>query len=93
MNHKQRAVLHAIFAHPIGSNIDPRPVHSVLETLGAEVTYGGHGHVLVRLNGHTHGFRSSSHALQRDDVMMLRKFLAMAGIDPARDYPLDSNTT
>jgi hypothetical protein len=88
MNHRHRKVLHAIFAHPVSSNIDPKLVHAALAELGAEVTHGGHGQVLVRLNGHSHGFHDSRHSLSREEVGALRKFLEGAGVDPQRDYPL-----
>ncbi|MBX9698943.1 MAG: hypothetical protein K2X74_05885 [Acetobacteraceae bacterium] len=88
MNHHHRKVLHALFAHPVSSNIDPKHVHAVLEELGAEVAHGGHGQVKVTLNGHTHGFHDSRHSLSKEEVGQIRKFLAAAGVDPARDYPL-----
>jgi hypothetical protein len=91
MNHKQRATLHGIFAHPVSGNIDPRLAYAVLEALGAEVSHGGHGHVVVRLNGHTHGFQDARHALSKEQAMALRKFLEAAGVDPERDYPLDAS--
>ena len=56
MNHKHRATLHALFAHPMSSNIDPKIVKSMLEELGAEITYSRHNHLLVTLKGFTHGF-------------------------------------
>ncbi|PPQ29513.1 hypothetical protein [Rhodopila globiformis] len=90
MNHKQRHTLHALFAHPVSGNIDPRVVLSLIESLGGEVTHGGHRHVVVRLNGHTHGFHEPHHALSKDEVVALRKFLETAGIDPVRDYPLEA---
>ncbi|MCC3246457.1 hypothetical protein LG047_14215 [Methylocystis sp. WRRC1] len=88
MNHKHRAALHALFSHPISSNIDPKLVKSTLEELGAEVAHGGHGQMIVRLNGFTHGFHESQHSLSKDEVAALRKFLVEAGVDPERDYPL-----
>jgi hypothetical protein len=88
MNHKHRATLHALFAHPISSNIDPKAVKATLEELGADISHGGHGHLLVALNGHTHGFHESHHSLSKDEVSEMRKFLIDAGIDPVRDYPL-----
>ncbi len=93
MNHKHRGTLHALFAHPVSSNIDPRQVYSVIEEIGGEVKHGGHGQIVIRLNGHTHGFHDSQHALTKDEVVGLRKFLETAGVDPARDYPLDAATT
>jgi hypothetical protein len=88
MNHKHRAVLHSLFAHPISSNIDPKLVRSVLEEIGAEISHGGHGQLMVKLNGHTHGFHDTHHSLSKDEVSSVRKFLESAGVDPARDYPL-----
>jgi hypothetical protein len=88
MNHKHRAVLHSLFAHPISSNIDPKLVKSVLEEIGADIAHGGHGQLVVKLNGHTHGFHDTRHSLSREEVVAVRKFLEGAGIDPTRDYPL-----
>ena len=88
MNHKHRAVLHSLFAHPVSANIDPKIVRSVLEEIGAEVSHGGHGQLMVKLNGHTHGFHDTHHSLSKDEVSSVRKFLETAGVDPARDYPL-----
>jgi hypothetical protein len=87
MNHKHRATLHALFAHPVSSNIDPRLVKATLEELGAEISHGGHGHLMVRLNGVSQGFHDSHHSLSKDEVSSLRKFLAEAGIDPSA-YPV-----
>jgi hypothetical protein len=91
MNHRQRTTLHALFAHPVSSNIDPKPVFAMIEALGGEVSHGGHGHIVVRLNGHTHGFHDTRHALSKDEVSTLRKFLELAGIEPVRDFPLEGN--
>jgi hypothetical protein len=88
MNHHHRKVLHALFAHPVSANIDPKHVLSVLEELGAEVAPGGHGQVKVTLNGRTRGFHDTRHSLSRDEVGALRHFLVEAGVDPERDYPL-----
>jgi hypothetical protein len=88
MNHHHRKVLHALFAHPISANIDPRPVEALIGELGGEVSHGGHGQLLLRLNGHTHALRDARHSLSKDDVSAVRHFLAEAGVDPLRDYPL-----
>jgi hypothetical protein len=88
MNHKHRATLHSLFAHPMSSNIDPKIVKSMLEELGAEITYTRHNHLFVTLNGFTHGFHDIHHSLPKDEVAALRNFLTDAGIDPVRDYPL-----
>lgn len=88
MNHHHRKVLHALFAHPVSANIDPKHVRAVLEELGAEVAHGGHGQVRVTLNGRTHGFHDTRHSLSKEEVVEVRRFLTEAGVDPARDFPL-----
>lgn len=88
MNHKHRAVLHALFSHPVSNNIDPKEVKSMFEAIGGEISHGGHGHLIVRLNGATHGFHESRHNLSIDEVSAIKKFLTEAGVDPVRDYPL-----
>ncbi len=88
MNHKHRTALHALFSHPMSSNIDPKIIKSMLEELGAEITHSRHNHLLVTLNGFTHGFHDTHHSLSKDEVAALRKFLTDAGVDPVRDYPL-----
>jgi hypothetical protein len=82
MNHHRHATLQAIFAHPVSANIDPRQAFALIETLGGEVSHGGHGHIIVKLGGHTHGFHDVHHALPKDDVVTLRKFLEQAGFTP-----------
>lgn len=82
MNHKHRATLQSLFAHPISANIDPRQVFAVIESLGGEVSHGGHGHVVVTLNGHTHGFHDTRHSFSKDEVVAVRKFLELAGVGP-----------
>jgi len=88
MNHHHRKVLHALFAHPVSSNLDPKQVHAALAEIGAEVEHGGHGQVIIRLNGQSHGFHDSRHSLSREEVGALRKFIRGAGVDPERDFPL-----
>lgn len=88
MNHHHRKVLHALFSHPVSANIDPKHVLAVFEELGAEVSHGGHGSIKVTLNGHSHAFHDTRHSLSKQEVGDYRKFLAAAGVDPARDYPL-----
>jgi hypothetical protein len=90
MNHKHRGTLHALFAHPVSSNIDPRPVFAMIEALGGEIAHGGHGQIVVKLKGHTHGFHDTRHAFSKDEVAALRKFLEQADIDPTRDFPLEA---
>ncbi len=87
MNHRHRKTLHALFEHPVSSNLDPKLVFATLEDLGAEVTHGGHGQILVKLNGLTHGFHDTRHSLSKEEVVTVRKFLEAAGVDPVRDFP------
>jgi hypothetical protein len=86
MNHRHRKVLHAIFAHPVSANIDPKAVHAVLEELGAEVSHNGSGHVAVTLNGQSHAFHDTRHSLSKEEVVAIRRFLTAAGVDPS-SYP------
>jgi hypothetical protein len=37
VNHHQRKVLHAIFAHPLNANLEMKDIVSVLNALGAEI--------------------------------------------------------
>jgi hypothetical protein len=88
MNHHHRKVLHALFAHPTSANIDPKHVLAVFEELGGTVAHGGHGHIKVTLNGHTHGFHDTQHSLSKPEVVEIRHFLEAAGIDAERDFPV-----
>lgn len=88
MNHKHRAALHTLFAHPISTNIDPKLVKTTLEELGAEIAHSGNGRLVATLKGVSHGFHDNHHSLSKDEVAGLRKFLTEAGVDPARDYPI-----
>jgi hypothetical protein len=88
MNHKHRVALNALFTHPVSNNINLRVVKSTQEDTGAEISHGGHGRLIVKLNDHTHGFHDSSRHLTKEDVAALQKFLTLAGGNPARNYPL-----
>ena len=37
MNHHQRKLLHAIFAHPLNANLEMKDIVNVLNGLGAEI--------------------------------------------------------
>ena len=88
MNHKHRKVLHLLFAHPVSANISVRAVESVIKELGGEIEQRHGGRWGVRLNDQFAEFSKSTHSLQPAQVHQLRKFVASAGIDPGRDYPL-----
>jgi hypothetical protein len=83
MSKNHQHVLEALFAHPVSANIDPRDVLALIEELGGEISHGGHGNVVVRLAGHTHGFQEPRHSLTKEEVVEWRKFLALAGFEPA----------
>ena len=88
MNHRHRKVLHAIFAHPVSANIDPKAIEAVFEELGAEVSHNGSGHLAAKLGSHAHAFHNTQHSLSKDEVVAIRHFLTQSGVDPVRDYPL-----
>ena len=60
----------------------------MFEAMGGEVSHGGHGHLIFKLNSFSHGFHDSQHELSKDEISGIKKFLIEAGVDPARDYPL-----
>ena len=88
MNHKHRKVLHALFAHPLSANISTRSVESVLKELGGKIEQRHGGRWGVRMNDQFAEFTHNSHSLLPAQVQQMRKFIAAAGVDPERDYPL-----
>lgn len=88
MNHKHRKTLHALFAHPEPANLAPADVEHVLTDLGAEMNERSGAKFAVTLNGHTANFHHAHHALPKEEVRQVRKFLETAGINPERDFPL-----
>ncbi|MBN9023181.1 MAG: hypothetical protein J0H08_14035 [Rhizobiales bacterium] len=86
MNHKHRKILHAIFAHPVSNNIAFKDVVSVFEELGAEVDNKTGNRIGVTLNGHSAAFSHAAHALPKEEVMEVKKFLVACGVDPEA-YP------
>lgn len=86
MNHHHRKILHALFAHPVSANIGLREVEGVLAELGAELSHTGHGRLAMKLAGHSHTVHAATHALSKEDVIGVRKFLEACGIDPEA-YP------
>ena len=87
MNHRHRKVLHSLFAHPVSANIDFKEVVHMLEDLGAEVDHKSGNRIGVKLNGHTAAFSHAHHALPKEEVTQIKKFLIDCAVDPAR-YPL-----
>jgi hypothetical protein len=80
VNHHQRKVLHAIFAHPVNANLDFKDVTNVLTGLGAEIDAKTKSRIGVTLNGQTIILRLTNHALLKAEVMQVRKFLESCGI-------------
>jgi hypothetical protein len=87
MNHHQRKVLHAIFAHPLNANLEMKEVVNVLNGLGAEIDAKSKSRLGVTLNGRVTVLHLTSHSLLKADVMQIRKFLESCGIN-ADAYPL-----
>jgi hypothetical protein len=89
VNHHQRKTLHALFAHPVSTNISLKEVESMLAHLGAEIDNRQKARVAVSLKGHTAVFHVPQHHLPKDEVMQLRHFLQRCDVDPARDFPME----
>ena len=87
MNHHQRKVLHAIFAHPLNANLEMKDIVNVLNGLGAEIDAKSKSRLGVTLNGRTTVLHLASHSLLKAEVMQIRKFLESCGIT-AEAYPI-----
>jgi hypothetical protein len=87
VNHHQRKVLHAIFAHPLKANLEMKDVVNVLNGLGAEIDAKSKSRLGVTLNGHVMVLHLASHSLLKAEVMQVRKFLESCGIT-ADAYPV-----
>jgi hypothetical protein len=87
MNHHQRKVLHAIFAHPVNANLEMKDIVNVLNGLGAEIDAKSKSRLGVTLNGRTAVLHLASHSLLKAEVMQIRKFLESCGIK-AEAYPV-----
>ena len=87
MNHHQRKVLHAIFAHPVNANLDLQDVTHVLTALGAEIDSKTKSRLGVTLNGRTTFLHLTNHSLLKAEVIQVRKFMESCGIT-AGAFPL-----
>ena len=65
MNHHQRKVLHAIFAHPVNANLEMKDIETVLNGLGAEFAPKTKSRIGVRLNGKETVLHLANHTLMR----------------------------
>ena len=86
MNHHQRKVLQAIFAHPVSANLDMKDVMNVLTGLGAEIDTRAKSRIGVKLHGNETLLHLTQHSLLKAEVMQIRKFLELCGIS-AGAYP------
>ena len=80
MNHHQRKVLNAVFAHPVNANLDLKDVMGVLTALGAEMDTKTKSRIGITLNGQTTVLHLTQHTLLKGEVMQIRKFLESCGI-------------
>ncbi len=87
MNHHQRKILHAIFAHPVNANLDLKDVTNALTALGAEIDAKTKSRLGVTLNGRTTLLHLTNHSLLKAEVMQIRKFLESCGIT-AEAFPM-----
>ena len=85
VNHHQRKLLHAIFAHPLNANREMKDVVNVLNGLGAEIDAKSKSR--VALNGRATVLHLASRSLLKADVMQIRKFLESCGTT-AEAYPV-----
>ena len=87
MNHHQRKVLNAIFAHPVNANLDLKDVLNVLTGLGADIDAKTKSRIGVTLNGQTAVLHLTTHSLMKAEVMQIRKFLESCGVSAA-SFPI-----
>lgn len=80
MNHHQRKILHAIFAHPVNANLEMKDISAVLNGLGAETEVRTKNWLGVKLQGKVTTLHLANHTLTRNDVTELRKFLEACGV-------------
>ena len=88
MNHRHRQVLHTLFAHPEPTNLAGSDIKAVLVELGAVLEDRSGNRFAVTMKGHTALFHQPDHALGKEDVRQLRRFLIDRGVEPLRDYPI-----
>jgi len=85
MSHKHAHLLRAIFQDPISSNTHWREIESLLHHLGATIEPSHGARFRVVLNK-AEGFLHYPHhgsACSKQDLKLLREFLAQAGVTPS----------
>lgn len=83
MSHHNKKVLEAIFAHPLGSNIDFKDVEHALTSYGVEIEEKAANKISLNKDGRSvivH--RPHQHTLPKDEVAAIRGFLIDCGITP-----------
>jgi len=80
VNHHQRKILHAIFAHPVNANLEMKDITTVLNGLGAEIDSKTKSRIGVKLNGKETVLHLANHTLMKAEVMQVRKFLEDCGV-------------
>ncbi len=80
MNHHQRKVLHAIFAHPVNANLEMKDIETVLNGLGAEMATKTKSRLGVKFNGKETVLHLANHTLIKAEVIEVRKFLEACGV-------------
>ncbi len=83
MNHHQRKILHAIFAHPVNANLEMKDIATVLNGLGAETEIRTKNRVAVNFGGKETVLHLANHTLTRSEVTEVRKFLEACGVTAA----------
>ena len=86
MNHHQRKVLQAIFAHPVNANLDLKDVRTCSPGSGPRSTPGRRAGSGSRSTAQTTLLHLAHHSLMKAEVMQIRKFLEACGIS-AGAYP------
>jgi len=84
MNRKHRALVKAIYAHPVSGAIAWRDVEIMLQAFGAEISEGQGSRVRIALNGVRAVFHRPHPRKEADKgaIKSLRRFLTEAGIRP-----------
>lgn len=85
MSHKHARILTEVFRDPVQGNIHWRDVQSLLQNLGAEISFTRGARLHVSLNGRDGVVHRPHHSgvCAKQEVRHLRQYLASAGVTPA----------
>jgi hypothetical protein len=87
VNHHQRKILQAIFAHPVNANLEMKDITTVLNGLGADIDPKTKSRIGVKLHGNETILHLANHTLLKAEVMQVRKFLESCGVS-AGSFPV-----